>query len=115
MNIDYMINTDWETGLYLTGSRFFGGANVYSDWDFFMQYTPELYQRLIAEGWEPRAGDYVDGGCVNVLQKSNVHLQLVKDASVRAKQRDMIAAYINISEVEVSKRQMQLLWGLVRS
>lgn len=57
---------------YLTGSRFFGGATEKSDYDFFVQESPDVLQELNSWGMidlskqEKVGSDYFDQMCVGV-------------------------------------------------
>ena len=87
----------------LTGSRFFGTDTAKSDWDFFVQDTPEVKEWLMSLGFfrhgnqSPYAGD---GLCTGVMvfngynpsretdpadDSAQIHVQLVNDFSLKQK------------------------------
>lgn len=72
---------------YLTGSRYFGGANLDSDWDFFAEWSIELSAWLQALGFkEKEVLVYQDETVLQIMlftdiDAINVHIQLVKGAS----------------------------------
>ena len=71
---------------YLTGSRYFGGAEENSDWDFFVQYDDNVVKFLVSLGFELRhATEYKDTELVKFMRhkEKKIDVQLVKDAALK--------------------------------
>jgi len=48
--------------VYLTGSRYFGGENQNSDWDFFTEFSADTIAKLLMRGYRsvPKTTNYSD-------------------------------------------------------
>lgn len=71
---------------YLTGSRFFGGVNNASDWDFFTQHSDSTEQTLRYLGFQPvnEVGER-DKLIVSswIYRQPNFHIMLVSDVELK--------------------------------
>lgn len=83
---------------YLTGSRFFGGATEKSDYDFFVQESPEVFQELNSWGLidlskqKNTGSDYFDQMCVSVWGGFQ-HLNQEKQIDIRYQTNGAIPKY----------------------
>lgn len=77
---------------HLTGSRFFGGANEKSDWDFITEANPVTMSWLEANGFEtdldssysdPTIVKVLYGYCVHNGSRVKVDVQLVESVSTK--------------------------------
>ena len=81
---------------YLTGSRAFLASHQGSDWDYFVQFEPDLQEMLVKFGFKKvEITDYADMQIETVLYhaRANVHLQIVIDAEVKAKAQEIMMAF----------------------
>lgn len=71
--------------VHLTGSRLFGNHTSNSDWDFYTQWSQDLEDTLLKNGWKvvPLSEGYMDSNMCVVMKKGNVDLQLVHDVYIR--------------------------------
>ena len=81
---DELRNSKFE--FYLTGSRYLGGANDNSDWDYFTQNSPGVRDFLQRLGFKhDLSGYYDDPLIVSVMCSGDVHVQLC--LNVESKER----------------------------
>lgn len=75
--------------LHLTGSRFFGTANRFSDWDFFVQYCSGIDDELRGLGFIPADGEgsYNDALTVSVWKYNftgvSIHIQVCTNVKMK--------------------------------
>lgn len=106
---------DWSSRLYqwlmwmanhksefhLTGSRFFGNHKVWSDYDFFTQYTEEMEKELKSNGFETldpvlwnNSKYHEDPNIALVLQAKDCHphlqIQLVMSFDLKMKAQALL-------------------------
>jgi predicted nucleotidyltransferase len=99
-----------ESQFYLTGSRYFGGEDERSDWDFFAGYSKELEQELLKARFEVHAA-YKTHTDVNVVfKKANIHIQLVGNIEEKKKIQEMIRSTVFMSSLTHPERKM--IWHL---
>ena len=67
---------DSEFEFYLTGSRRFGTANRFSDYDFYTQDTQEVRDFLLQNDFLTIESSYFDSNCTLVMRRENVDVQL---------------------------------------
>lgn len=103
-----------EFNFHLTGSRFFGGARMDSDWDFFVQDSPEV--RSWIEGHEfnkefEGKNYYGDPNIAVVYRyRNSIHVQVVPDAFAKSfVQRALVKAEVLKS---ASKMEAKRIWTL---
>lgn len=87
---------------FLTGSRFFNTATIWSDWDFYTQDSPEIREWLTFNGFQPinpdfdsKASKYGDDPNIAVVYgngrvTSTVQVQLVKDAALKTQAQSLL-------------------------
>lgn len=106
---------------YLTGSRHFGTATEASDWDFFVEcqsikpIDPEICKFLVFHGFKPVYSTYTDCETLAVYQSvdGKVHLQLVKDARLKADVQTVIGEYLTEpNDEEYSKSENAKIWNV---
>lgn len=102
---------------FLTGSRFWGNAGVFSDWDVFTQHSEEVRQFLFDLGFARYFNQscYTDDtNCIEVFAKyegkpsQQIHIQLVKD--VELKQAVQAFLYSNHPQGLGDKAAARELW-----
>lgn len=89
-----------DFAFHLTGSRFFNNARKSSDWDFFVQEDQEVSDFLHANGFKKmlevsgclklRTIYPDDVQIVDVFQKRDVQIQLVRDAKLKATAQNLL-------------------------
>lgn len=99
--------------LYLTGSRFFGGADHLSDWDFYTEDSDAVYEWMeTLKFFKETGGNYPDHltlevwrGYVDIYQ---VHIQIVKDVEIKHKAQEAIYKEdaINVIKTAISDRPL---------
>jgi len=82
--ITEMENSNFK--FFLTGSRFFGTHHENSDWDFFVEDSPQI--RKVLENWgfvEENKYHYFDmlTNIVYAHKQANIHVQCVKNARIK--------------------------------
>lgn len=79
----------------MTGSRYFGHHNYFSDWDFFTLNEVGVEERLIRYGFTTIFPYFLplDPNVVLVLRKSGVDVQIVRNAELRNKVQKVIKTY----------------------
>ena len=103
---------------HLTGSRFFGGAKINSDWDFFAAESDDIKDFLVSREFQRIERDeiYCDRGMAQVYHhpRLNVHIQLVNDVKSRlTAQRILTVNYSNGTWVNMSKFEQRGAWDRV--
>lgn len=100
---------------HCTGSRYFGTATATSDWDFFVQECSEIQKSLIAIGFCRVKNKYTDKNTVCVYQhaSANVHVQVVKDAALKARIQLAIKENKCFFLLTGSKPQNRATWDLL--
>lgn len=77
---------------HLTGSRYFGGVKVESDWDLFIEESEEVIQFLSSIGFEMDFESFYDdpsviavyyGYCIHHDRRVKVDVQLVSNAELK--------------------------------
>lgn len=80
-----------------TGSRYFGHANIWSDWDFFTKDSVEVERFLVSLGLKPDPSNELletypdDQEIVMVYRGHGVDVQLVKDLEVKSTAQTILA------------------------
>jgi hypothetical protein len=96
---------------YLTGSRFFGTAHLYSDWDFFVQDSVFVMDWLLDCKYEiiskPPQDELVQ--CVLFKRGPMFHIQIVSDAELKLRARDWIKG--NLTYHKYDKEQHRKIWA----
>jgi hypothetical protein len=99
---------------YLTGSRFFGGANPGSDWDYFARDSRTAREFLSSLGFYPvidiDMAIYDDSTIVSVYERNDVQVQLVKDAILKNSAQQFLAENCNMRAIPKESRKH--LWNL---
>ena len=99
---------------YLTGSRFFGGFTPTSDWDYFVKDSPEVRSFLFNIGFYEKESDdmtgYDDSTIVSVFEQNDIHIQLVKDAELKARAQKLLSEHTNMRSIPKTARKY--LWIL---
>lgn len=104
---------------YLTGSRFFGGATVESDWDFFVEYSAELESTLKDLGFERDSeSTYEDPSIALVMskyetwqgRKTKLDIQLVKDAAKKLAIQTQLKNHWLYNAIPGSKEMRKAMW-----
>lgn len=83
---------------YLTGSRYFGGFNQWSDWDLFAEDTEEIRQYLLDSGMQENTLERYKGDALNpsifVLNEGwgsrQIHVQLYVKIDVKIKAQKIV-------------------------
>lgn len=131
-----------EINFFLTGSRFFGGSNSESDWDFIARHTEDNETFLLSIGFKPNEDvqDYLDPMTTKVLTKYFCHceaeawninkkaheithgsecmkidIQLCHDIDTKLKIRDILKKGFNSKPIPGDKYQRNKLWTMVYS
>lgn len=101
---------------HLTGSRFFGRDTSSSDWDFFVEYYPDLADWLAANGFcKESKPDYGSEDIVDVWKNVlfGVHVQVIINvrlkAAVQTALRNLGFGYWMYS---LSQEDRKLIWRL---
>ena len=98
---------------HLTGSRFFGGARVDSDWDFFVQAGPEVVGWLDAHGFRETDGSlagYNDPNISIVFERDDTHVQVVKDAKLKLWLQDLLNEVGVLNKNNSAKMRERAVW-----
>lgn len=114
--------------LFLTGSRFFGGAQRYSDWDFFCKDSNKTRDNLTLAGFKPvpGCGEYSDSITTDVwighIANEPVHIQFVSDVQIKQAAQHALLATKALTDAEAllgantrdydHKKMRRLLWNL---
>jgi hypothetical protein len=76
-----------EHTFYLTGSRFFGGYSIHSDWDYFVKDSLGVRGFLLRLGFQEEENldlkMYDDSTIVTVMSFNDIQIQLVHDADFK--------------------------------
>lgn len=80
---------------YLTGSRYFGSSIPLSDWDFFTQDNSKVHRHLASLGFVALRLNqeniyHEDPTIVEVMEKGQVQIQLVKDSEKKQRCQEML-------------------------
>lgn len=108
--LDTLKNSKFE--FYLTGSQFFGGAESDSDWDFFAQDSPDVWDYLHALKfvWVPNEG-YKDATSVfyyrDRVTDTAYHIQLVPDVAHKLRAQMMLKPFLKY----IPKNLHRILWN----
>lgn len=103
---------------FLTGSRYFGTATVYSDWDYFTKDTESIRGWLSSQGFSklPRHS-YLDKGTVEVwhanLHGMEIDVQLCLDVMAKRVIQDLMLKSTIFPNAVHSKLAMRALWDLL--
>lgn len=107
-----------EHNFHLTGSRFFGNSTNHSDWDFFIQDSPQVRNWLVANNFKINKNSkyYSDGFCVDVYRYyiTDTHwidVQIVNDVSLKIKAQDLIKLTVPPNALE-NKAFARIVWRL---
>lgn len=102
---------------FLTGSRFFGGFTSDSDWDFFTEYSPELSEKLEEAGFVPVSVYRSFINVSEVFRLGNIHVQLVKGATLKSLIQQKIKEKINMRSLKHHEKKAiwHLAYALVQS
>lgn len=117
---------------HLTGSRYFGTANEYSDWDFFVQDSEEVRQFLLNNGFqynekELKEPAYSDENTARVfsntlLNSQQIDIQLQYDVERRVKAQLILEQLVNFKQFKYEIKNLlltrvgwELAYKLVRS
>ena len=116
-----------EFNFYLTGSRFFKTESPISDFDYFVQDSQEVrnflhdnsFHTVGALGLVPP--QYLDEQTVNVVYRDDIHIQLVKDVTVKHQAQELLRFFPELmkeleppffgSDLEGPKDRRSLLWN----
>lgn len=84
-----------EFEFFLTGSRYFGTSTPGSDWDFFVEDTPDVIAFLEGIGFELQTDkEYShDRVTVNTYRLQNVEVQLVSDVGLKKRAQFLLKRY----------------------
>lgn len=92
---------------HLTGSRFFGTATQGSDWDFFVQDSPEVQKWLISRNAnQVKHPLYETPTSVWIL--NGIHIQLVEDVQAKIKAQNLILRW---DLYKFDKPTMKKIWS----
>lgn len=113
----------------LTGSRFFGGYTEKSDWDFFVQYSPDINEFLKNIGFNiidissPEWEDYQlaieHGKCLNIYFSSDtfksIHVQVVSNFEHKQmlQQKLFESNWMKVSDKQTRKKMWALAYSLL--
>src|SRR5690606_2474031 len=96
-----------EFDFYLTGSRFFGGAQADSDWDFFAEYSNEIVSFLLNIGFRYKpTNNYFDRQTIEVLEFGReIDVQLVNNATIKNTAQEIMRAtkWYTITDVNLRR------------
>lgn len=99
---------------YLTGSRYFGGWNNESDWDFFVESSPDAISWLIKNNFELdlESSDYRDNNTLAVYKhkKWDIHIQVSQDAALKAQVQSAIYEKFLTTYRNMSKNTRNFFW-----
>ena len=97
---------------HLMGSRFFRCAKDTSDWDFAVQYTPDVVQKLKNLGFASLGylSEYNDGHTVDVLECCNVQVQLRGNLPLTLIVRDILSANFWDEHLRASGEKRRAVW-----
>jgi len=116
---------------HLTGSRFFGGSNERSDFDFYCEDNPEIVKWLKERGFSKvKNGSYTDDMCCSsvflwesqVYDKDgrmienphpNVHVQLTQNIGIKTWVQNVLKkrGLLRLNGLPVSKAIARLIWN----
>lgn len=101
---------------YLTGSRFFGGSNSKSDWDYFVEDSKEVRKFLENTGFwmmdkeDSTTTHYGDASMVALYSRNDIHIQVVKDAYLKHRAQAFLTRHANMKSVpKICRRH---LWNM---
>lgn len=107
-----------EYEFFLTGSRFFGGANSWSDWDFFVQKSIAVETFLSDLGFTPVV-KYDDkfSTVVYTLEKDGVRVdvQVVRSAVLKQKAQMFLLPYLSSFSKAYRKKVWDLAFDILNS
>jgi hypothetical protein len=101
--------------LVLTGSRYFGTANRYSDWDFMLAAGLE-YQLPSAFFLKSENRGHYNDPCVEAVYESfthNAHIQIVTDMETKLRAQEILKSTGAL--VGLDKSQQKAVWTAVVS
>lgn len=118
-----------ERGFHLTGSMLpaFNPENAFAgDVDYFAQYSPELVNDFLDEGWDniytsvmSNGNEYTDRNLVcvfrTVYQRVQVDVQIVKNVHLKLQASDWIVEYLSRQGKvmqDINKKSRGELWDL---
>lgn len=95
---------------YPTGSRYFETATESSDWDYFVQDSPETNKFLEKYGFELESESYkADPVIVAVYKLYDIHIQVVKNAVAKQRiQWDLLPVF---AKLKPNKELAKFLWS----
>ncbi len=99
---------------HLTGSRFFGRATPGSDWDFFVEFNPDLEGWLICNGfYQESSTDYASADISEVWKHVSfpIHVQVISDARLKADVQNHLQNYSH-TLYGVPKEYRKAIWNL---
>lgn len=105
-----------EFVFYLTGSRFFGGFNPASDWDYFAEDSPEIRKFLYSLGFQEDdniMNQYDDSTIVTVLFRNDVQVQLVQNVLLKEAAQTFLSTYALMKSTP--KEARKYLWNMAIS
>ena len=109
----------------LTGSRYFGGANEDSDWDFFVEHDNNFYDFLLSQGFldisrrevdivQGNTNLYSDDSIVQVIEKvcidGVVQIQLLQKGMFALKLAAQKFLYRTFVMSAIPKDQRKAMW-----
>ena len=104
---------------HLTGSRFFGGVKVESDWDFFVEESEEVIQFLNSIGFEKDfEASYDDpsviavyyGYCMHQDRSVKVDVQLVGNAELKLEVQRILQQCWPCGMSHFDKQSVRAIW-----
>lgn len=102
----FQILADSKFEFYLTGSKFFGGARIDSDHDFFVEDSEEVHAFLRNLGFEEVAFPKLYGGetCTALYEIGSIHIQVVKNLDQKHRAQTWLAQNANMALVPKNAR-----------
>lgn len=85
-----------EAGCWPMGSRYYGTNAPGADWDFFDQYSEELKQKFLADGWEHSGPGNPPDNAICFFRKGNVQVQLVENLKIQVMLRNCLRYWLTI-------------------
>lgn len=111
--LKYLTNSPYL--FYLTGSRYWGTNDSYSDWDFFVQDSEEVKQYLQNCEFYKIDHEYTDKNTIHVygddptIDNCNINIQLVADAQVKNIAQKIIKA-LHPDNLTKDDRSRKRIW-----
>lgn len=85
-----------QQGCWPMGSRYYGTNAPDADWDFFDQYSDDLKQKFLADGWQYSGPGTPPDNALCFFRKGEVQVQLVEDLKIQIMLRNCLRYWLTM-------------------